>query len=897
MTSEIQGLLKQLDGDDDTRLLTIKRLGMLYDPNLVDHLIKYLLDKNGKIREATILSLSALGEIDTIIDPIINCLGDEVKGVQLAAIKTLGEFRSIRGTKPLIKMLNDVDNNIKAATVIALGLIEDRNSLFPLIDALEDEDEEVKINAIMALGQIGDQRAIDPIIECLNDNFPVQQMAILTLGKFGDKKIIKPLKKLLSSPNPKIRQYAIISLGSLKNSEIIESAIKLLDDEDPSVQRAAATSLMGLQDQQIVISFISRLKDPNKEIRQTACKALGSLGDESAVDGLIEILKDNEPEVREQAAHSLGLLGDTSATKPLISQLKKDKDPKVRATIALALGKIEGQATHGGLSKKFSVSSAMRPLSKALSDPDLKVRANSAESLAKISISGGSFKKAQSYYEKAAAESLTWDYHQSIYQACAIGCGLIESISKGLYKDYTSEFELIYENLELSAKMIGNQTFLSYNYWKLLQVFNSIFLSKNKEQFIQYYRDFGLQLLLLAKKLPEESREILNESQDKLNEKFTMIDKRGLPLEQSIAEMEKLKEEVNEIANKILQLEPLELRLEEKTKKSVKVIESLISSVDDIINDIEPALNDSSITIRVTSKKERNFNLEEVDFGSNISLNQNEPAPIALIQLQKGIKRESFIQEPRDLWEKSVNRYYDYNIYRHSRILQFTNESIQMRAKPKIIGYLDDTIYENKKLVIFPENTVPYSYLDKLQQFADRFNFFIIAGIETMAEKGSYFNRAYLIGPLMEKFYFQQKNAQTVLPPSEKNIGEWRENIEPTIPPIFKIFNSPFGKFVILIGQDIVEYLQYLPFIFREKSLDFAILLNNGYLHDSTIKDIQNLANETNKPVFLVNTGQFGGTGTYLPHQTMDSILQNEFTEGIASYDLEIPKNDDLDLL
>lgn len=895
--TEIQSLLKQLDGDDDTRLLTIKRLGMVYDPNLVDHLVKYLLDKNGKIREATILTLSALGEMDTIIDPIINCLGDEVKGVQLAAIKTLGEFRSIRGTKPLIKMLNDADSNVRAATVIALGLIEDKNSLFPLIDELEDKDEEVKINSIMALGQLGDPRAIDPIIECLNGSFPVQQMAILTLGKFGDKKIITPLKKLLSSPNPKIRQYAIMSLGSLKNSEIIEPAIKLLDDEDPSVQRAAATSLMGIQDSHIVLSFIDRLKDPNKEIRQTACKALGSLKDESAVIGLIEVLKDNEPEVREQASHSLGLLGYSTATKHLISQFKKDNDPKVRATIALALGKIEGQATHGGLSKKFIVSSAIRPLSKALSDPDLKVRSNSAESLAKISISGGSFKKAQSYYEKAAAESLTWDYHQSIYQACAIGCGLIESISKGLYKDYTSEFDSIYENLELSAKMIGNQTFLSYNYWKLLQVFNSIFLSKTKEQFIQYYRDFGLQLLLLAKKLPEERREILNKSQDKLNEKFTMIDKRGLPLEQSIAEMEKLKEEVNEIANKILQLEPLELRIEEKTTKSVKAIEGLISTVDDIISDIEPTLNDRSITIRVTSKKDRNFNLEEVDFGTKITLDHNEPTPIALIQLQKGIKKESFIQEPRDLWENFVKRYYDYNIYRHSRILQFTQESIQMRAKPKIIGYLDDTIYENKKLVIFPENSVPYSYLDKLQQFADRFNFFIIAGIETMAEKGSYFNRAYLIGPLLERFSFQQKNSQTVLPPSEKNIGEWRENIEPTIPPIFKIFNSPFGKFVIFIGQDIVEYLQYLPFIFREKRLDFTILLNNGYLHNSTLKDIQNLANETKKPIFLVNTGQFGGTGTYLPNQTMDSILQNEFTEGIASYELEIPEDDDLELL
>ena len=44
-----------------------------------------------------------------------------------------------------------------------------------------------------------------------------------------------------------------------------------------------------------------------------------------------------------------------------------------------------------------------------------------------------------------------------------------------------------------------------------------------------------------------------------------------------------------------------------------KVIEELISTTDDISNDIEPMMNDSSITIRVTSKKERNFNLEEVD--------------------------------------------------------------------------------------------------------------------------------------------------------------------------------------------------------------------------------------------------------------------------------------------
>jgi len=900
----VPSLLDQIQSADfEARLLAIKRLGMIYnDDTIIDPLLALLLDNNPKNREAAILSLSTQSHATKIIKPIINTLTDEDTAVQLAAIKALSEFRSILATKPLVKILSDPSPDVRAASVLALGLIEDKNALFPLIDALEDNSIQVKLNALAALAQLGDPRGIDPIVEIIENekDLGVRQMAILSLGPLGqsDTRIIAPLVKLLGSPDPQIRQYAIISLGRTKNPEIVEPLIKVINDEDPFVRRACATALSEIKDPITVKEFIKRLKDTSEDIRETAARTLGKLGDKEAVGELMLVLKDSTPQVREEAAIALGELMDSSATKSLLTAFKKEKILSVRKALVHAVGKTEGHAQ--STLSFLPMSLAIRPLIKALSDKELEIRSEAAESLAKIYLNLKKYRKAKSYFKRAASEALSWDFRRSFYIGSGIGCGIIDLMNKKLYQDYDGEFATIYDNLDSAAKMLGNQAFISKSYWKVLEVYNKFFQSKNKAQFVQSFRDLGLKILILAKKLPEGKEDILNEPQDRLNEKFQMIDKRNLTLSQSLDAIEGLKEDLFEIGNQILQIEPLELQLEEDKEATINVIEELtvVPSMMQFAQTKSTSLllreEEALIHRHVTTTDSRNFSVEEVNFDASPTLFAGQEISIGLVQYMKGSNRKSLIESERDIMERHVKRYYNYEIYRENRILQFTKESIQMRAKPKIIGYLDDSIYDGHKLIIFPESSMPENYLPKLQEFANRFNIFIIAGVEAIVQKGHYYNRAYIICPLTEQFLYQQKNSQTIFPFSEKFRTAWVENVEVTAPPVFKLFNSPFGRFIILIGQDIKKFSQYMPYISREKQLDFILLLNNGIETENSYQTYQELSDDINKPVLYVNTGQFGGTGVYHPGtgENLDNVvydpLQKECSEGLVEWTVTI---------
>ena len=120
----------------------------------------------------------------------------------------------------------------------------------------------------------------------------------------------------------------------------------------------------------------------------------------------------------------------------------------------------------------------------------------------------------------------------------------------------------------------------------------------------------------------------------------------------------------------------------------------------------------------VVITQEKNYILSELVIGKEHEL--DDPIQITLVQIHRGARRVSLIEEPREIWERNVKRYYDYNIYQNSHILQFTNEAITMRVKPKIIGYMDDAIYEGSTLVIFPAYSVPSNYIEKLNPFQEQ---------------------------------------------------------------------------------------------------------------------------------------------------------------------------------
>ena len=143
---------------------------------------------------------------------------------------------------------------------------------------------------------------------------------------------------------------------------------------------------------------IAKLKLVQEKI--IAAKALGDIRDPAAVDSLIERgLKAEDAGLRAESAVSLGKIGEARAVKPLEAtvrpyyeaapedsqgitistgpidekvRLLKEKESRVRASVAWALGQIADPSAQGTLKR-------------ALNDQNSLVRDAAAEALAKIS--------------------------------------------------------------------------------------------------------------------------------------------------------------------------------------------------------------------------------------------------------------------------------------------------------------------------------------------------------------------------------------------------------------------------------------------------------------------------------------------------------------------------------
>lgn len=143
---------------------------------------------------------------------------------------------------------------------------------------------------------------------------------------------------------------------------------------DSADLKARLTAIEDLADEdagKALPPLLSALSDKDPRIRAAAAEALGEVGDPSAIEPLGKALTgDDDSDVREAAAEALGELGLPNAV-PVLRAGLKDTDSDVREAVVDALGDI------GGLE-------AERVLRQALADPDEDVRDAAVAALAKM---------------------------------------------------------------------------------------------------------------------------------------------------------------------------------------------------------------------------------------------------------------------------------------------------------------------------------------------------------------------------------------------------------------------------------------------------------------------------------------------------------------------------------
>ncbi|HVM61403.1 MAG TPA: HEAT repeat domain-containing protein [Verrucomicrobiae bacterium] len=417
------------------RTAAASSLSRFDDPSSIPPLLAALNDPDWHVRAAAIMSASALARNDKeriakIIDPIAARLQDdqyalvrdraadalarpddekavaalvqaivsENREARFDAHEAIIKCRAVAALPQLAKHVHDPNRDVREKIVKIFGEIGGPDQLPHVTEALNDPDPVVRLAALRALPKLHGQGMLEMIAAKASDTDPnIRAESARALGDLADRKAVPKLVELLHDDNGFVRSAAAESLGQLGDRTATVALIQVLTGEKPRPASGSGQEGLVISDQPGALPDIARLKLVEEKINAT--KALGDIRDPLAVDALIEHgLKAEDPGLRAESAVSLGKIGEARAEKPLEAtvrpyydtvpedsqdltistgpmdenmRLRKEKESRVRASVAWALGQIADP-------------SARDILKRALNDENSLVRDAAAEALARI---------------------------------------------------------------------------------------------------------------------------------------------------------------------------------------------------------------------------------------------------------------------------------------------------------------------------------------------------------------------------------------------------------------------------------------------------------------------------------------------------------------------------------
>jgi HEAT repeat protein len=183
---------------------------------------------------------------------------------------------------------------------------------------------------------------------------------------------------VLCSPEPVFRLPGLPEGEAVYRGQPASTWLDQLQARDPAFRQQAvqALQMIGPHDERVVPALAGMLQDPSADVRKSTAFALRCLGSEAsgAVPSLVRALQDENRAVRLYAAHALRSMQprDETVIVALLPMLQ-DESPLVRQTMLQFLGDL-------GPAGKI----ALPAVRAALADPDVEVRWEAAEALARI---------------------------------------------------------------------------------------------------------------------------------------------------------------------------------------------------------------------------------------------------------------------------------------------------------------------------------------------------------------------------------------------------------------------------------------------------------------------------------------------------------------------------------
>lgn len=223
--------------------------------------------------------------------------------------------------------------------------------------------------------------AVDDMLAALGDNEEmVRKEAVKALG-FGARDPPEVDEEDSYYFDSDQVQIDLELLSQMRRERVVPALIKTLEDSDEAVREEAALALgrLGPDSEPAVPIILKNLTDDDWQVREGTAIALGQLGlDVGGVyEGLANALDDEMPGVRAKSARAIAVFGarDVEVVGKILA-MASERDPKMRAASASALGTIPDDARIGTLSQQ-----TVDTLSVLLEDHEEKVREVAAKAI------------------------------------------------------------------------------------------------------------------------------------------------------------------------------------------------------------------------------------------------------------------------------------------------------------------------------------------------------------------------------------------------------------------------------------------------------------------------------------------------------------------------------------
>lgn len=345
-------ILEDEDAEEELRWYAARTLGEFQHPEAIAPLVELL--KTDEDEELKAIATTALGQMSSVaITSLTELLLDE--DTRLLAVRSLFSIRQPETITPLLSVVQDPQAAIRAAAIEALSSFHDERVPPVLLNALDDIAATVRRAAVIGLGFRPDLcEALDLVTrlqpKLYDFNIDVCCAAAVSLSRMGGDQVAKNLFNLLiSSHTPtRLQLETIRALSWVETPSSLEYLQTAFNQSTSETLWQEIVIVLGqVQKPQLttpaaeILLQILRSQHPATEIaniKSAIALSLGQLGKMQAIEPLISLLADHNASVRLHAIAALKNL-DREAAHQKLQQLVNNAalTPDLQQRIAIAL--------------------------------------------------------------------------------------------------------------------------------------------------------------------------------------------------------------------------------------------------------------------------------------------------------------------------------------------------------------------------------------------------------------------------------------------------------------------------------------------------------------------------------------------------------------------------------